>query len=259
MSNTDEQPRVEVTGPITVPYPYGLFSLPFAGTPSEPGWQGTGVWWSSDACQAVGITRGRCTVDDPVPALDSNVECSWVASAPSFTVYARSTRSVGGGSLDAKFAQAAAVLASGEQLAVEQALWALLMAATDAGDTTAGSVPEAVASAEQRIAQLYGGTPTLHMDRSVATMAQFAGGVLHTEGTRLKTFLGSNAVAGAGYDPGVQLPAVIATGAVQLIRSEMFNLGEHIDQQTNEISAVVERTYTVGWDCAAVRVNIDPT
>lgn len=255
MSNTPEQPSVEVTGPVAVPYPFGLFSLPFAGVPSEPGWQGGGVWWNTSACQPVGITYGQCNVDSSLPpVLDSNVECSWSPSAPSFTVYARSTRSVGGGSLEEKFAQARDVLAAGEQFAVEELLWAALMAATTVGAGTAATSVEAVALAELAISAVYGGTPVLHMDRRTATLGE---SVLHTEGARLKSLLGSSVVAGGGYGPvGAAKPAVIATGGIQIFRSEMFDLGQHIDQATNEISAVVERTYVVGWDCTATRINI---
>ena len=39
---------------------------------------------------------------------------------------------------------------------------------------------------------------------------------------------------------------------------EVFDLGEHLDRATNSVSAVVERTYVIGWDTALVEITVTP-
>jgi hypothetical protein len=116
---------------------------------------------------------------------------------------------------------------------------------------------EGVAMAEALIADAYGGTPVLHMSRYTATKANEA---LRIDGGRLRTLLGSDVVAGGGYEPSPTTAGatsiIFATGALNVVRSEIFDVGNAIDPLTNDISAVVERTYSVGWDCTAIRVAV---
>ena len=254
---TELMPTVEVTGPPVVPYPFGLFSVAPVGTPADGHWT-SGIWWRSFACNLVGVTYGPCSVDDEVPEKDPNVECG-IGGAVAFTVYARSDESVGGGSLAEKFQAARDTLIAGEQFAVEQTVWAALLAEVTVADGTAGAqnYAEAVAMAEALIADNYGGSPVLHMSRFAAPMAH---DVIQRDGTRLATLLGSQVVAGGGYGTSPTTAGaaqtIFATGALQVVRGEIFDLGQHLDRDTNSISAVVERTYVVGWDCTAVRVAI---
>lgn len=239
-------PRVEVTRPALVPYPFGLFSVATTPPPADVHWQ-AGVWWPSSACGTTGVTEGPCNVDLPVPGLDSNVVCGQ-SVGHAFTVYARSDESVGGAPLAEKFANARATLLAGEQYAVEQHVWGLLVA--DAGEVVGGgSAVAALGAVEQAIADNYGGSPVVHMNRLTTTLAYEA---VQRDGTKLATLLGSQVVAGGGYASNI----VIATGSVVIMRSEVFDLGQHFDRDINSVSAVVERTYVVGWDCAAVRANI---
>lgn len=258
MSTTELMPAVEVTAPTTVPYPFGIFSVPPAAVPTGGRFE-SGVWWPTIGCgQAVGITHGKCNVDDAVPEKDANVLCGY-ASAAAFTVYARSDESLGGSSIEEKKERARQLLLSGEQFAVERGLWALLLDATTTEDATADSIVEALALAEQYIAMAYGGTPTIHASRYAATNLGFAGG-LRVTGAKLLSTLGSQIIAGGGYsDDDLTDPvSVIATGSIVLLRGEVMYLGDHIDPQSNEISAVYERTYVVGWDCTAVRIEVAP-
>lgn len=255
MTFTDTMPSVEVTAPAAVPYPFGLFSVAPAATPADGHWT-AGVWWLSAACNSAGVTHGPCNVDSPVPAKSVNVECG-VVGAPSFTVYARSDASMGGMPVAQRFAAARNLLLAGEQYAVEQMLWQMLLDATPSADGVAADINEAVAMAEGLISDNYGGPPVLHMSRYSATMAYL---VLHSEGTRLMSVLGSNVVAGGGYTPSPVAtgPAldVVASGALVVVRGPVEDLGEAYDTDTNQISAVVERTYAIGWDCTAVRVHV---
>lgn len=255
MSLIEIMPSVEVPGVPPTPYPFGLFSIPPASAPSDGHWQ-SGVWWQTAACTLVGVTHGPCTVDEDVPAKDPNVVCGQ-GFAGAFTVYAMSDVSTGGASIDEKRAQARDLLLAGEQWAVESVLWDLLLAATPAA-STAPTIEAAIGLAEATMPSLYGGTPTLHMNRLAATLGGSAA-ALRVDGARLRSFLGSPVVAGGGYgDAGEDDLEVIASGGLVVIRSEVFDLGDHIDQATNTLSAVVERTYAVGWDCTAVRVTVSP-
>lgn len=259
MTTTEILPSVEVASPALVPYPYGLFSVAPAATPADPHFR-AGVWWRSVSCgQGVGTTFGRCSVDDDVPALDENVSCDIVTSS-AFSVYARSDESTGGGSIADKQGRAREVLLGGEQFAVETMLWSLLQTATAAPAGTADDVLEGIAIAEALIAAAYGGTATLHMGRYAASMAQYFS--LKDQGSRLYTGLGANVVAGGGYGtpPTASDPQhdIIATGQLVVMRTDIFDVGQHIDRRVNNIDAVVERTYVVGWDCTALRVHVTP-
>lgn len=249
-------PSVEISAPTAVPYPFGLFSVPAVQTPADPHWQ-AGAWWRSLACNQVGVTFGVCQVDDEVPEKNVNVLCG-IVTGFALTVYARSDESMGGGPLDEKFAAARALLLAGEQYAVEQALWQKMLDATPTEDATAASVVEGVAMAEALIADNYGGSPVLHVSRYTATMAGVD--VLRVDGTRLRTFLGSAVVAGGGYEPSPTEPgpalSIISTGALVIVRSEVFDLGQSYNTDTNQIDAVVERSYVIGWDCSVVRVEV---
>jgi hypothetical protein len=253
-------PSVEVTAPRVVPYPFGLFSVVTPETSVDPHWQ-AGVWWRSEACASVGVTYLPCQVEDVVPPKSVNVQCG-IITAPSFTVYARSDESMGGSALSEKFAAARALLMAGEQYAVESALWALLDDAIGAGvsSATGGSIQEAIAMAEGLINVNYGGTGVMHMSRYTATMAGID--VLRVDGARLRTLLGTPVAAGAGYLPAPDSPfseddaEIIVTGALVLMHGEVFDLGTVYDTEINDISAVVERTYVVGWDCTAMRTAV---
>lgn len=255
---TTTLPSVEITATTPGDYPFGLFSVAPTSSPAGDYWT-AGVWWRSIAGQQVGITYGPCDVDAPSPVdpLSVNVSCS-IGEASAFTVYAHSDESVAGDALPAKFARARAILQAGEQYAVETALWYLLMADTAAADGTTTSVVEALAMAEGLIARAYAGPATMHASRYTATM--LGHDVLRADGTRLRTVLGATVIAGGGYDPAPTTtdPAlsIIATGAPLIMRGELNDLGQTIDRATNSISAVVERTYVVGWDGPAVRVAV---
>lgn len=249
---TTTMPAIEVRGPALTPYPYGLLSVVAPTIPDDDTHSSSGVWWQSVAVGPVGITYGPCNVDspDPVDALASNVECGIQQSRATFTVYAYSDEAVAGLDLPAKFDRAAALLAAGEQNAVEAQLWALLAADATAGTAGVG-VPAAIGQAEQAAAEAYGGTAVLHMSRYNA--ARVGGDYLSASGSKLRTLLGADVVAGGGYGADNVL---YVTGPIVMTRGPISNLGKHIDRATNSISAVVERTYSIGWDAFAISVAI---
>lgn len=247
---TTTMPRVEVQAPALSAYPFGVLSV---ATPVEPAdaHKYAGVWWTSKAVGAVGTTYSPCDVDAPSPinALDPNVVCTTGESKIVFTLYAYNDGSVGGGSLDEKFARASELLIAGEQRAIEEALWAAL-ALHDTAAGTAASPLEALALLEQEATGVYAGTPTMHVSRTNATLCH---DVLAPQGSKLKTLLGSDVVAGGGYGSNA---VIYATGPLVMTRGPILNLGQHYDRATNDISAVVERTYSIGWDGSALSAAI---
>lgn len=257
MTTTEDMPFVEVPASPVVPYPYGLLSVAPTATPSDGHWS-SGAWWRTDGCGAIGITYGKCNVESPVDLL-ANVGCD-TTYAKSFTVYARSALSMAGATLAEKNAQARAALLAGEQFAAEATLWADMIAATPEANVTAGKAIDGFAIAEAQLAARYNGTGVLHVGRYGATLAHE---LLFTSGGRLATKLGTTVVAGGGYDvlPDSQgdVFKVFATGALTVMRSEVFDVGEHFDRNTNSVSAVVERTYVIGYDCTLVEVTVTPT
>lgn len=256
MTVTDVMPAVEVAAPAVQPAPFGLFSLGMQTPPADGRWQ-AGAWWKVLGCNAVGVTYGVCTVDSVVPNLANNVNCD-IAVAGAFTVYAKSGESMGGMPVEQRRAMARDALIGGEQHAVEQMLWELLLAATPVVADTAASHREGVARAEGLIRDAYGGTPVMHMSPFTATMVGWD--ALRVEGARLVSFLGSSVVAGSGYDdasPGTGVvSSIIASGGLVVMRGEIARVGDVFNQATNQIDELVERTYVVGWDCTAVRVTI---
>lgn len=254
---TTEMPAVEVTAATPTPYAYGLFSVAPAATPPADRWT-AGVWWQSVGCNRVGVTYMPCNVEDELPEKVANVSCI-VNTAPSFTVYSRSDESVGGSPLADKFQRARDVLLAGEQFGAERALWGLLLDATAAPDDTPTTIAEGLALVEQRLAMAYGGTGVIHVSRYTATYLA-AMSMIETGGARLRTKLGTPVVAGGGYsDEDLTDPvSIIGTGALVVIRGEVFNLGEVVDRFTNSIEAVVERSYVAGWDCTAIRAEVTP-
>lgn len=251
-------PSIEVAAPQAVPYPFGLLAVPPAAVPAGGRWE-AGVWWRSTACNLVGVTYNPCNVETPVPEKPVNVVCG-ITEGSAFTVFARSDESTGGGSLADKYSAARSVLLAGEQYAAETALWDLIDLASSAtvpvvGVSDAERVVTAIATAEAEAAQLYSGTPVLHMNRYWATKA-VAAYAARVEGGRLVSALGSRIVAGGGYNVAAYATLkVLATGALNVLRSEVFDLGQHVDRAVNSVSAVVERMYVIGWDCFAITVE----
>lgn len=256
-------PAVEVTGPPLAPYPFGILSgVTPAPSPDGNRWQ-AGVHWLTTGCGEVGVTFGPCTIEDAVAPLDPTVVCGVNTAAPPFVVYSYSDESVGGLPLEARYARARQVFDAGEQRGVEQMVWEALIDATttEGAAATVTTAAEALALAELIIASRYGGTAVMHVNRATALRGAGAN-VLSASGSRLTTALGAQVIAGGGYDADSDAEAgeglVIATGAMVLLRSELRNMGERIDTKTNNIAAMVDRTYVVGWDCAAVRVAYAP-
>ncbi len=262
-------PGALVTGAPRQPLPFGLFSA-FAIRPEGDGrWQ-AGVRWEVAPCTAPdGIGAPWCPPDEETiiglpKDLTPNVPP--VGEASPMTIYGHYACSA----MSNTFAEAQRLanehLTSREESRVEQALWTGDLgnvpnfsgangypAPTDVG--VYDSVVDALASIEQWMADEFGTLGVIHMSRRTATMLAKH---LESRGGRLYTkALGTPVVAGAGYGN----DAIIGTPAVFGYRSEMFDSsarpGDLMDRGNNDMVAVAERTYVIGFDpCGVGKVTV---
>ena len=245
----------QVDAPALVPYSYGLFSVAEPRVLADPHWR-LGVEWVSENCADGKVTTGAC-IDSEVAALTPDDYCDTASFEP-FTAYAYNNQSLIGRTLEQHRDDAISRLIAGEQRAVEERFWTdITTAAGAATDLTGWSASYAFAWLEQELAEQYGGTGVIHMNRAAATMLydkfRYVGG-------RLVSPLGTSVVAGGGYDeqgstaPGTAI--LIGTGPVVIYRGEVDTRQSAVNRPANEVSIVAQRDYVLGWDCVAIGVDI---
>lgn len=261
-------PPQVVQGAPRAPLPFGLFSLlGFRG--DEDRWY-SGVVFESLTCEpAGGIGARDCDPEVETIGLPKVFDqgMGTLGAATPFTVYGHHTCSPIGGTFDRAQAIADQHLQVREEARVEQALWT--------GDL--GNVPNfaganeqdapvnvgtfgpkaAVARLELEIARQYGSLGVLHMSREVAALAG-----LEARGGRLFTKMGTPVVAGTGYES----DRIVATAPLFGYRSEVLTSsnrpGDLLDRGSNDLYAIAERTYLLGFDdCALLEATVaaDPT
>lgn len=161
-------------------------------------------------------------------------------------------------------------LAHGESHAVEQAVMQSILAqpTTDLpAGSTAISLINGIAALEGYAADVYGGVPTIHMPRSVATRALAKDALLTSLDWSITTKQGALVANGGGYSmnlgpTGAPAPAgqawLYATGQVTLLRGPVHT-HRVLDHQTNDQIVLAERTYVPSVDCfvAAVLVTLE--
>ena len=231
---------------------------------------------------AVGVATTTPGAPNQVIGLpkDLDEKPAWGEASSAFTVYGHYHCSAIGVPFDWAQEQANAHLKAREEARVEQAVWT-----GDLGNTpnlatsvapgnvnsVAASLRRGIADLDQRLARLYGSLGVLHMTRETALLA-IAKGVLDTGHGRLTTELGTPVAAGAGY-PGTGPNNVAAaanrawafgTGALIGYRSDIETSsnrpGDLLDRSKNDLYAIAERSYTIGWeDCGVVAALIDLT
>lgn len=248
---------VEVTAPPVVPYRFGVFSVAPIVTPADPH-AFVGINWLSVGCGQVSVTGDPCVVDAPA-ALAVNVPDCVVMNYEPFVVYTYSDMGFigrGGDGSDAVDAAEAQLLA-GEQFGVEDVLWGLIDAAvTSEVAIASANFRQGLAVVEQDLAEAYGGQGVIHMSRFTASMLTD----LRVEGGRLVSPLGTPIVAGGGYDAALagSVPTSVkmfGTGPLVLLGSTVESYPA-LNPATNQQATLAQRQYVVGWDCAAVGVNI---
>ena len=247
------------------PLPYGLFSVLVPRDGADPHWEHDGVIWESLSCEPVSGIGPTCETD--VIGLPKGFASNGDnGEADAFHVYGSYSCGHGGGHTpDYAQQRAAEHLQAREEAFVERAIWTgeldNLGFAEGAEQAVAGavSIRRAIAALVQWLAVNYGSQGVLHMTREAAEYAT-SEDILIVVGNQLRTRTGMLVVAGAGYPgtgPAGQEPAsgqtyIYATPALLGYRSEIFpgtvGAGAGFDKSTNDLYAVAERGYAVGWD-----------
>jgi hypothetical protein len=162
-----------------------------------------------------------------------------------------------------------------EEARVERAFWTgdldnepSLKGATDLGGGGSASITAGVSILEDYIASTYGSLGVIHMTRGAA-LAGLAADVLTVTDGKLVTKLGTPVVAGAGYPgtgpageaPGGGFTWAYATPAIFGYKSDVFTSssvpGDLLDREQNDMYAVAERNYLLGFDpCGVATVRL---
>lgn len=264
-----------VEAPPIKPLAHGLFSV-VDFRPS--GRFETGIEWEPRGGTALidGISAVHADVLDMTglpKTLDGQSDPALNEAFP-FTVYAQWKKSpTSFGVADAQ-AKANDQLAKWEQMRVEQALWTgdLLNDPNlqGANGSTAPTVLTEVkatyagglAALEDFLGSVLGQAGIIHMSRSMALLG-IDERVLEVKSGRLQTSLGTPVVAGAGYpgtapegNPSITTRWVYATSPIIGYRSEVFEssnrAGDLFNQGTNDLYAIAERTYLLGYEQAGI-------
>lgn len=262
-------PPQVVTGAPRAPLPYGLFSiLGFRG--GEERWE-NGVVFEALTCATTG-GRGApdCDPEVDVAGLPKVLEGGNgpLGEASPFTVYGHHTCSPIGSTFARAQELANQHLQVREEARVEQALWTgdlgnvpNFAGANDyAAPVNLGTLTlwRAVSLLEQEIAARYGSLGVIHMSRENASRLMKEGDLVR-QGGRLFTALGTPVVAGTGYAS----DRIVGTPALFGYRGDVFSSsnrpGDLLDRGTNDLYAIAERTYLVGFDeCAVLEVTVAP-
>lgn len=265
-------PAQVVDGITRQPLPFGLLSVLTPRTTADVHWQ-NGTQWEALGCDPVsGIGDPECadSEEETIGLPKSFQRGGLLGEASAFTVYGSYVCTPVGHTVQYAQDRATEHLLAREQARVEQAFWTgdlgntpNLRGATDQNPSGAADPVAAVGLLEDFIAETYGSLGVLHMTRAVANAAIAAGSVL-VSGSRLLTNLGTLVVAGAGYDGSSPAGApaadgeswVYATPALVGYQSEVFPgtdpVAAGFDKSNNDLHAVAERTYLLGFDPCGV-------
>lgn len=264
-----------VPGPARAPLPYGLFSVLVPRPEGEGRWQ-NGVQWEPLTCAPVSGIGPSCEPGESIGLPKSFADGGGVGEASPFAVYGSYVCSPVGRTIEEAQERATLHLINREEAGVEAALWTGALGNTpnlrNAVVLGGGAVDvvEGMGLLEDYLATEYGSLGVLHMTRGGATSA--ANGMMAMrEGARLVSALGTPIVAGAGYDGSSPEGAAATDGTTWLYatpalfgyRSEIFPSvtrgGDLLDRGENNLYAIAERNYVLGWDdcgVAAVQINL---
>ncbi|MFI5493606.1 hypothetical protein [Actinoplanes sp. NPDC051859] len=272
------QPWVSVTAPATVPYRYGLFSAAAVLDPTDGREFMAGVQWEpvcADAPAPATLAQA-CVQDRPPMLLPSGVDLA--QAGPPMRLYTGFTCALPG--REDLLERARQQLGLIEQQSVEHYAWTgeagnrPRLADPDT-EILGGSAAAPVSAAaglgllEAFISDRTGAIGVVWAPRTAA--AHLVGAQLtRVEGPRMVAPLGNPMVFAhtSGAGPDGQLPAasdawLYATGPVVVRRGPVSlpTLPQALSTATNEVFAVAQRPYLVGWGCAqaAVKVRLPDT
>lgn len=260
MSLTASQIRTVIDAPPLVPYRFGLFSqIDF----DSNGRELFGLTWESRGCVGLETTSDPC-IDPEVAPKTPGTACV-IGEADGFTVYYYDTASVAGDEVDYHVERARERFLGAEQHAVEAQFHAALNAwivaqsyspvdAMPIVAQTGALGPQALlAVVEQQVADNVRSQGVIHMDRLTASLLTEE---LVQTGGGLFTRLGTPVVAGGGYGLVDGEFGIIGTGPLVGVRGPV-EVSTAVDRSINSVSIVVERTYSIGWDCSLVAAILD--
>lgn len=253
------------------PLPFGLFSVLALRPDTEARWIG-GVEWQPLPCEGLNVYEVAC--DTPINPLTDGTGRGTDSAVP-FMVVGNYKCDPIGNTLETARAVAEQNLLTREEAAVELTIWAggpgdtaYFMESPDVLTPGPVSPVEALGLLEKGIASVYGSLGVIHMDRAAAT-AMIRDGLLTSSGSSLKTLLGTPVVAGAGYPGtgpgGVAGTWAVATPALFGYRTDILPTssapGDLLNRARNDLVAVAQRMYLVGWDdcgVAAAELYVTP-
>ncbi|TDB80968.1 hypothetical protein E1182_06970 [Micromonospora sp. KC721] len=261
-----------IDAPATAPYRYGLFSAAAVVDPADQREFQAGVEWEPQ-CADVPAPTNAAAASDPnrVPmALPDGVPITRPGVIRLYT--GLTDRSVARPDLLERARRAIGLV---EQQSLEHYAWAggagnavhLAAAGTPVlagSDVTPVPLEEGVGRLEAHISRRAGVLGVLWAPRWTAgwwAVKQLT----RTDGPRLIGPLGNpvvfaetSGVGPGGVAPGAGEAWLYATGPVMVRRSAVFlpTLPEALDRKDNEVFAVAERFYTVGWSCGVAAVKV---
>jgi hypothetical protein len=253
---------------ITAPEPgrrrYGLFDAAAGPLALPAHGQGGGVRYVPNGCGQAYAYPVNCEADPPDKPIDTDNE---IVDSGVFAVLATLNCAPVGYTPAEQEAKVLRRLEGAEQAAVERALWGGLdlegnpleilnldESAVDIGGSYDSDSISDVVGALERYAyavQGYGYPAVLHAPVEVAAIA-FQAGIVLQDGPRKVTPMGTAWSFGA-YESG----SVWITGQTTVWRSEI-QVASGLDQATNQMLLLAERTYAVAFDCFAGVASFDP-
>lgn len=263
-------PPALVPGAPRALLPFGIFSVLDWRTEGSAHWQGGGTlheYLDPFTTDTLGPTQNPQSATAGLPKdlgrpADSGEETdAGFTGSDVFTVYGHFTVSPIAWSPEDAQARATAVLQAFEERDVERTFWTgemgnnpnLQADTTNVGSFAAGSINYAIGALESFIGDTYGSVGVIHMRREYA-LAGVQNGTIKVVGTRMFTALGTPVVAGSGYPVG----DIRATPALFGYRSDIFTSsarrGDLLDKGSNDLYAIAERTYLIGFDPTGVGV-----
>ena len=250
-----------VKGAARLSLPYGLFSVLNFDTPTEPHWQAGGVTWEPLGQTGIdSVGHPDDTDGSPSMGVPKNFDMSAPGPFPTatpFSVYGHQKMTPVAWDQASAEEKALEHLRAFEELQVESNLWYGSADNTPNltdGITAVGSPTdpaEAVWLLEDFLAETYGSKGVIHIARSLASEL-IADKVLETKGSLLQTVLGTPVIASGSYPK----THVRATPALFGFRSEVFTSSQPgsplLDVRNNDLYAIAERTYLIGFDPTGV-------
>jgi len=258
-----------VAGAQRIPLPFGLLSVVDLRPDESAHWRGGGVvheYLDPFTVDSIGPVQNPQSdtaglpknLGFPMDESGDDLDPGFIHS-DTFTVYGHFVVSPIAWTPEQAQARATENLLTFEEREAEHNFWTgekgnqpnLTDGVIDNGTFDVSKINAAIGALERFIADTYGSLGVIHMNRQLAA-AGMTSGTLKANGSKLFTALGTPVVAGAGYPSG----SIRATPALFGFRSDIFTSsevrGDLLDRTKNDLYAVAERTYLIGFDPTGV-------